>query len=71
MQMLTWLSIELMKDAFNQFRHNPYHNFMVHVRQRRVEQIRALFANNLTMDWETFHSEAWNVESRSFWSSLG
>lgn len=71
MQKIDSQIVEQLKEAFYQFRQNPYHRFVVKVRQYRAEQMRMFFAENPKMDWDTFHSEVWDPESKSIWSSAG
>lgn len=50
--------------AFASFRGRPYHRFMTKLRQRRAEQIRALFADPTAMTLDRFNHEIWQIGSR-------
>ena len=50
--------------AFANFRSQPSYRFMTKLRQRRAEQIRALFANPKAMTLDRFNREIWQIGGR-------
>ncbi|MEI6180947.1 MAG: hypothetical protein WCP31_09335, partial [Chloroflexales bacterium] len=50
--------------AFEKFRNQPYYRFMTKLRQRRAEQIRALFTDPNAMTLDRFNREIWQIGGR-------
>ena len=51
-------------DAFAKFRSQPYYRFMTKLRQRRAEQIRALFTDPQALSLDRFNHEIWQLGGR-------
>ena len=59
-------SIENLKEAFEQFRLDPYDRFVTAVRRTRAQQIRRLFADPQSITSKIFDDEVWNFETDTY-----
>lgn len=58
-----------LKDAFEDFRQEPYNRFVINVRRTRAAQIRKLLSSPSSIDLKTFTDEIWNFETQTLWRS--
>ncbi|MBN1994015.1 MAG: AAA family ATPase [Anaerolineae bacterium] len=57
---------EKLKAAFLQFQQDSSNHFLVTLRRKRAEQIRALLSNSDEIDLETFNREVWVNQSATY-----